>query len=132
MFNSQPSLLNTPKVPRRSPRTRALSEPNEFEIFTNRDKVKDSTSHSGMNTPQTVMTSRGLMTEFNITIYVLTQSGAPAVRKCITIDTSLHVSLSYEGRYSTTWVVPPWTKLYRHKVQHGWKFCIVYKGKRRM
>ena len=37
------------------------------------------------------------MTEFNITIYVLTQSGAPAVLECITIDTSLHVSLSYDG-----------------------------------
>ena len=73
MFNSQPSLLNSPKVPRRSPRTRALSEPNEFEVFTNQDKVKDFTSHSGVNTPRTVMTSRGLMTEFNTTIYVLTQ-----------------------------------------------------------
>ena len=73
MFNSQPSLLNSPKIPRRSPRTRALSEPNEFEVFTNQDKVKDFTSHSGVNTPRTVMTSRGLMTEFNTTIYVLTQ-----------------------------------------------------------
>ena len=38
-----------------------------------------------------------VMIEFNITIYVLTQSGAPVVRECITIDTSLHVSLYYDG-----------------------------------
>ena len=43
--NSQPSLLNnTPKVPRRSPRKRALSERDEFELFTKQDKVNDFTS----------------------------------------------------------------------------------------
>ena len=49
--NSQPSLINTPKVPRPSPRKRALPEPDEFYVFTNRDKVKDFTSFTSEHTP---------------------------------------------------------------------------------
>ena len=49
--NSQPLLLDTQKVPRRSPRKRALSEPNKFEVFTNRDKVKDFTSFTSEHNP---------------------------------------------------------------------------------
>ena len=42
--NIQSSLLNIPKVPNQLPRKSALSEPDKFEVFTNRDKVKDFTS----------------------------------------------------------------------------------------
>ena len=64
--------------------------------------------HLQVNTPHSVMTSKDLMTKFNITIYVLTQSGGPAVRECTTIDTSLHVSLSYDGH------VIPLPEWFRH------------------
>ena len=49
--NSQLLLLNTPNVPRRSPRKRALSEPDEFEVFTNQGKVKDFKSFTSEHTP---------------------------------------------------------------------------------
>ena len=42
--NIQSSLLNIPKVPSQSPRKSTLPEPDKFEVFTNRDKVKDFTS----------------------------------------------------------------------------------------
>ena len=50
-FNSQTSHLNTPKVPRWSLRKRALPEPDEFEVFTNRDKAKDFTSFTSEHIP---------------------------------------------------------------------------------
>ena len=65
---SQPSRLNTQKVPRRSPRKRALPEPDEYEVFTE-TKLKTS-HHLQVNTPHSVMTSRVLITEPNITVYV--------------------------------------------------------------
>ena len=49
--NSQSSLLNTPKVPMRSPGKRALPEPDESEVVKNRDKVKDFTSFTSEHTP---------------------------------------------------------------------------------
>ena len=105
--NSQPSLLNTPKVLRRSPRKRALSEPDEFEVFTNRDKVKDFTSFTSEHIPFCYDFKRF---DDRVQYYNLcfdTESGAPAVRECITIDTSLHVSLSYDGHVIP---LPVWSR----------------------
>ena len=103
--NSQLSLLNTPKVSRRSPRKRELSEPDEFEVFTNRDKAKNFTSFPSEHTPFFYDFKRF---DDRVQYYKLcfdTESGVPAVRKCITIDTSLHVSLSYDGHVIP---IPEW------------------------
>ena len=95
--NSQLSLLNAPKVPRRSRRKRALSEPGQFQVFTNQDKVKDITSFTSEHIPFGYDFKRF---DDRVQYYNLcfdTESGAPAVHPCITIDTSLHFSFSYDG-----------------------------------
>ena len=106
--NSQLSLLNAPKVPRRSRRKRALSEPGQFQVFTNQDKVKDITSFTSEHIPFGYDFKRF---DDRVQYYNLcfdTETGAPAVRECITSDTSLHVSLSYYGH------VIPLPEWFRH------------------
>ena len=71
---------------------RALPEPDEFDVLKNRDKVKDFTSFTSEHTPFCYDFKRF---DDRVQYYNLcfdTESGAPAVRECITIDTSLHVS----------------------------------------
>ena len=106
--NCQPSLLITPKVRRQSPRKRALSEPDEFEIFTNRNKVKDFTSFTSEHT---LFCYHFRRFDNRVQYYNLcfdTENGASAVRECITTDTSLHFSLSYDGH------VIPLAECFRH------------------
>ena len=97
--NNQPSLLNTPKVPRRSPRKRALLEPSKLEVFRNWDKVKDFTSFTSEHTSFCYDFKRfdGRIQHYNLCFE--TESGAHAVHKCIAIETSLYVSLSYDGHF---------------------------------
>ena len=93
--NIQSSLLNIPKVPNQLPRKSALSEPDKFEVFTNRDKVKDFTSFISEHTPF-CYDLKDLVTEFNITTYALRQKLVLLLytNLAITIDTSLHTTLS--------------------------------------
>ena len=103
--NSQPSFLNTPKVPRRSPRKRALLEPDDFEVFTNREKVKDFTSFTCEHTPLCHDFKRfdHKVQYYNLCFDI--ESGAPAVREWIIIDTCL---LTYDGHVAP---LPEW---FRH------------------
>ena len=107
--NSQPSLLNTPKVLRRSPRKRVLSEPDKFEVFANRDKVKDFTLFTSEYTPFCYDFRKfdDIVQYYNLCFD--RESGAPAVCECITIDTSLHISLSYDRH------VIPLPEWFRHR-----------------
>ena len=83
--NNQPSLLYTPKVPRRPPRKRALSEPDKFEVFTNRDKVKDFTSFTSEHTPFCYDFKRFDDRVQYYNLCFTTESGAPAVRESMTL-----------------------------------------------
>ena len=54
--------------------------------------------HLQVNTPHSVYDFKRF--DYKVQYYNLcfnTESGGPAVRECTTIDTSLHVSLSYDG-----------------------------------
>ena len=79
------------------PRKRALPESDEFEVFTNRDKVKDFTSFTSEHAPFRYDFKRFDDRAQYYSLCFDTESGAPAVRECITIYTSLYVSLSYDG-----------------------------------
>ena len=76
------------------PRKRALPESDEFEVFTNRDKVKDFTSFTSEHAPFRYDFKRFDDRAQYYSLCFDTESGAPAVRECITIYTSLYVSLS--------------------------------------
>ena len=74
-----------------------MSEPEEFQAFTNRDKVKNFTSFTSDHTPFCYYFKRfdDRVQYYNLCFQ--TECSAPAVRECLTIDTSLHVPLSHDG-----------------------------------
>ena len=73
-----------------------MSEPDEFEVFTKQDKFKDFTSCTSAQTPFCYDFKRFDDRDQYYNLCFDTESDAPAVRECIIIDTSLHVSLSHD------------------------------------
>ena len=91
-----PSSLSVPKVPRKAPRKRIFQE-DEMPTFLSKDKIKDfeSITESDCLPGFSFVKQDGIVIMYNLVIDDKTR--IPVIHESISIDSKLHVSLSYCG-----------------------------------
>ena len=93
---SNPSILRSPKIPRKSPRKRNIWL-DELVLFQAPDKIVDTDSISEQDSPENVTFKR---LDNSVQLFSLKcneETRILAVHECISADRNLHVCLSYHG-----------------------------------
>ena len=95
---SNPSLLKTPTIPRKSSRKQKIGV-NELVLFQAADKIVDIDSISEQNSPKNFTFKRLYNSVQLFNLKCNEESGILAVHECISVDRNLHVRLSYHGLF---------------------------------
>ena len=93
---SNPSLLRTPTIPRKSPRKRNICL-NELIFFQAADKIVDIDSISEQNSLENFTSKRLDNSTRLFNLNCSEETGFLAVHECISAERNLHVCLSYHG-----------------------------------
>ena len=91
---SNPSILRTPTIPRKSPRNRNIWV-DELVLFQVADKIIDIDSISKQNSPENFTFKRLDNSGLHFNLKCNEETGILAVHECISTDRNLHVPLSY-------------------------------------
>ena len=101
---SNPSLLRTPAIPKKSPRKRNIWL-DESVLYQAADKIVDIGSISEQNSPENFTFKRLYNSGLHSNLKCNEKTGILAVHKYISADRNLHLSLSY---HSLVILLPQW------------------------